>query len=149
MFLTKYSFTNHTYFIHMYTQDLAFNNQDRLICRKTPPINQLTNQTILIIILCKQLYFEITVKFVTVFEDNQYALSSIANTLRFREALLLSLDCSTLPLVHAFYCWVLSKEIWSINFKVFGMTRPGIEPKSPGPLLNILPTRPMSLFSLK
>ena len=34
-------------------------------------------------------------------------------------------------------------------FKVFGMTRPGIEPRSPGPLANTLSTRPMSrLLSL-
>ena len=31
------------------------------------------------------------------------------------------------------------------NFlKVFGMTRPGIEPRSLGPLANTLPTKPMS-----
>ena len=51
-------------------------------------------------------------------------------------ALLLSLDCSTLPLICTLYCWVLSKEISSTIFKVFGMTRPGIEPRSPGPLAN-------------
>ena len=31
-------------------------------------------------------------------------------------------------------------------FKVFGMTRPGIEPWSPRPLANTLPTRPESRF---
>ena len=46
----------------------------------------------------------------------------------------LSLDCSTLPLIRTLYCWVLSKEVSSTIFKVFGMTRPGIEPRSPGPL---------------
>ena len=45
-------------------------------------------------------------------------------------ALLLSLDFSTLPLIHTLYCWVLSKEVSSTIFKVFGMTRPGIEPRS-------------------
>ena len=30
--------------------------------------------------------------------------------------------------------------------KVFGMTQPGIEPRSPGPLANTLPTRPMNMF---
>ena len=30
-------------------------------------------------------------------------------------------------------CWVLSKEVSSTIFKVFGMTQPGIEPRSPGP----------------
>ena len=29
------------------------------------------------------------------------------------------------------YRWVLSKEVSSTIFKVFGMTRPGIEPRSP------------------
>ena len=42
-------------------------------------------------------------------------------------ALLLSLDCSTLPLIRALYCWVLSKEASSTIFKVFDTTRPGIE----------------------
>ena len=46
------------------------------------------------------------------------------------------------------YCWVLSKEVWSTIFEVFGMTRPGLEPRSPGPLANTLPTRPMSLLLL-
>ena len=65
-------------------------------------------------------------------------------TKAYRRALLLSLDCSTLPLIHTLYCWVLSKEVSSTIFKVFGMTRPGIEPRSPGPLANTQPTRPMS-----
>ena len=39
---------------------------------------------------------------------------------------------------------LLSKEVLRTIFKVFGMTRPGIEPRSPGPLANTLPTRPMS-----
>ena len=33
---------------------------------------------------------------------------------------------------------MLSKEVSSTIFKVFGMTRPGIEPRSPGPLANTL-----------
>ena len=57
-------------------------------------------------------------------------------------ALLLSLVCSTLPLIRTLYCWVLSKEASSTIFKVFGMTQLGIEPMSPGPLANTLPTRP-------
>ena len=63
-------------------------------------------------------------------------------------ALLLSLDCSTLPLIHTLYCWVLSKEVSSTIFKVFGMTRPGIEARSPEPLANILPTRPMGWLQI-
>ena len=33
---------------------------------------------------------------------------------------------------------MLSKEVSSTILKVFGMTRPGIEPRSPGPLVNTL-----------
>ena len=59
-------------------------------------------------------------------------------------ALLLSLDCSTLPSTCPLYCWVLSKEVSSTIFKVLGMMWPGIEPRSPESLMNALPTRPMS-----
>ena len=41
------------------------------------------------------------------------------------------------------YIVVLSKQVSSTIFKVFGMTQPGIEPRFLGPLANILPTRPM------
>ena len=41
---------------------------------------------------------------------------------------------------------MLSKEVSSTIFWVFGMTRPGIEPRSPGPLANTLTTRPMSSY---
>ena len=34
------------------------------------------------------------------------------------------------------------------HFWVFSMTRPGIEPRSPGPLENTLPTRPMGWYLL-
>ena len=59
--------------------------------------------------------------------------------------LLLSQDCSTLPLICALQCWVLSKEVSSTIFKIFGMTQPRIEPRSPGPLANTLHNRSMSL----
>ena len=39
---------------------------------------------------------------------------------------------------------MLSKAASSIIFWVLGMTRPGIEPLSPGPLVNTLLIRPMS-----
>ena len=39
---------------------------------------------------------------------------------------------------------MLSKEASSTIFWVFGMTRPGIEPRSPGPLANTLTPRLMS-----
>ena len=45
--------------------------------------------------------------------------------------------------IRTLYCRVLSKEVSSTIFKVFGMTQPGIELRSPGPLANTLPTRPM------
>ena len=41
---------------------------------------------------------------------------------------MISLDCSTLPLIRTLYSWVLSKEVSSSIFKAFGMTRSGIEP---------------------
>ena len=41
---------------------------------------------------------------------------------------------------------MLNKEASSTIFKVFGMTRPGIEPRSPGPLENTLTITPMSGF---
>ena len=37
---------------------------------------------------------------------------------------------------------MLSKVVSSSIFKVFGMTRPGIEPRSPGPLANTLTAGP-------
>ena len=43
---------------------------------------------------------------------------------------------------------MLSKEVSSTIFKVFGLTGPGIEPRSPGPLANTLPTSPMSTDKL-
>ena len=87
------------------------------------------------------------VKLATLVEGDQKAPFSIATTLRCRgRVLLLSQNCSTLPLIRTLYCRVLSKEVSSTIFKVFGMTRPGIEPRSPGSLANTLPTRPMSRF---
>ena len=41
---------------------------------------------------------------------------------------------------------MLSKVVSSTIFKVFGMTRPGIEPRSPGPLANTLTAGPMSRY---
>ena len=57
------------------------------------------------------------------------------------------MDFSTLPLIRTLYWLVLSKEVLSTIFKVFGMTRSRIEPRSPGLLANTLPTRPMSRFN--
>ena len=63
-------------------------------------------------------------------------------------ALLLSLDCSTLPLILTLYCWVLNKDVSNTIIKVLGMTRPGIEPMSPRPLENTQSNRPMNRFLL-
>ena len=46
--------------------------------------------------------------------------------------------------IRTLYCWVLSKEVSSTIFKVFGMRQLRIEPRSPGPLPNTLPTWPVS-----
>ena len=62
--------------------------------------------------------------------------------------LLLSMDCSTLPLIRTFYCWVLSKEVSSTIFKVFDTTWHGIEPRSPGPFANTSANYKKLLFSI-
>ena len=41
-------------------------------------------------------------------------------------------------MIRTLYCWVLSKEVSSTIFKVFGMIRPRIEPRFSGPLANTL-----------
>ena len=76
------------------------------------------------------------VKLAIVVEGDPKSPFSIATTPKCRGALLLSLDPSTFPLIRTLSCWVLSKEVSSTIFKVFGMKRPGIEPWSPGPLAN-------------
>ena len=63
-------------------------------------------------------------------------------------AQLLPLDYSILPLIRTLYCRLLSKVVSSTIFKVLGMTRPVIEPRSPGTLANTLPTRTMSRLSI-
>ena len=86
----------------------------------------------------------VKVKLATVVKSDQKAPFSIATTPRCRGGCnFFSLDCSTLPLSLTLYCWVLSKEVSSTIFKVFGMTQPGIEPRFPGPLANTIPTRTM------
>ena len=62
-------------------------------------------------------------------------------------ALLLSTNCPTLPLIRTLYWRVLSNEVSSTIFKVFGMTRPVVEPRFPGSLANTLPTRQISRLS--
>ena len=85
---------------------------------------------------------------VTIVEGDQKAPFSIATTPRCRgERYSFTQDSSTLPLIRTLYFWVLSKEVLSTIFKVFGMTRPGIKPTSPGSLANTLPTRTMSRYN--
>ena len=43
---------------------------------------------------------------------------------------------------------MLSKVVSSSIFKVFGMTRPGIEPRSPGPLANTLTAGPIGFVNI-
>ena len=87
-------------------------------------------------------YHTIKVKLVTVVEGDQKAPFSIATTPKCKGGhYSFSLDCSSLHSVRTWYCWALSKQVSSTNFKVFGMTRPGIEPRSPVPLANTLPTK--------
>ena len=80
----------------------------------------------------------------TVVEGDQKAPFSIATTPGCRGGRYSFPNCSTLPLIRTLYCWVLSKEVSSTIFKLFGMTRNGIEPRSSGQLANTLPTRLMS-----
>ena len=80
---------------------------------------------------------KVKLKLATEVEGNRKAPFSIATTLKCRGGrYFFSLDCTTLPSIRTLYCCVLSKEVSSATFKVFGMTRAGIEPRSPGPLAN-------------
>ena len=89
------------------------------------------------------LYIYIYIKLVNIVD--QKASFSIATTPRCRGGRYsFPRIAPLLPLICTLYCWVLSKEVSSTIFKVFGMTRPGIEPKSPSPLVNTQTIRPMS-----
>ena len=70
---------------------------------------------------------------------------SIATTPKCEGGLLLSHDCSTLPLILTLWCWALSKAASSPIFWVSGMTRPGIEPRSTGPFVNTRTISPMRI----
>ena len=58
------------------------------------------------------------------------------------------MDCSTLPLIP--FLMILSVKQGGIkyHFWVFGMTRLGIEPRYPGPLVNTLTIIPVPIFRL-
>ena len=73
----------------------------------------------------------------TVVKGDLKAPFSIATTPKFYGRVLL-----LLPLICSLKYWVLSKEASSTIFGVFGMTQPGIEPKSPKPLANTLTIMP-------
>ena len=81
------------------------------------------------------------VKLTTVAEGNQKASFSIASTPRCRGGRYSF--SSILPLIRTLYSRVLSKLVSSTILKVFWLTRPGIEPRSLGPLANTLPTWPI------
>ena len=100
------------------------------------------NEETTVILFCLSiLQLHVKVKLATIVEGNQKAPFSIAITQKVKgRALLLSLDCSTLPLICTLYCWVLSKEVSSTIFIVFGMMQTGIETRSPRPLANTLRT---------
>ena len=51
-----------------------------------------------------------------------------------------------LPSIPTLENWVLSKEVSTTILKIFGMTRPGIEHRSPGSLVNILLIKPIQLY---
>ena len=92
------------------------------------------------------MYYKLS-KLATIVEGDPKAPFSRATTPRCRGGhYSFFLDCSTLPLIRTLQCWVLSKEASSTIFWIFGVTRPGIELRSPGPLANTLTARPMSLY---
>ena len=91
------------------------------------------------------IYIVSKVKLATVVEGNQMAPFSIATIPRCRGGRYsFPWIAPLLPLIRTLYHWVLSKEVSSTIFIVFGMARYWIEPRSPGPLANTLPARPMS-----
>ena len=74
----------------------------------------------------------------SIVEDDQKAPFSIATTLRCREG------ATSFPkIVPLSLDTYIAEEVSSTIFKVFGMTRPGIEPMSREPLAITLPTRPI------
>ena len=79
------------------------------------------------------------VKLVIVIKGDPKASFSIATTPRCREVPLLSLDCSTLPLIRTLYRWVLIKKVSSITLSIFAMTRPEIELRFVRPLAKTWP----------
>ena len=75
---------------------------------------------------------------------------SIATTPRCRGGCY-SFSCfflSSLPLIRTLECWMLSNEILSTIFWLSGMTQPGIELRSPGPLVMFICLGCFSLVSL-
>ena len=87
------------------------------------------------------------VKLATVVKGKPKAPFSIATTLRYRGGRY------SFPWITPLYPWYvpyiaeyLTRKYQVPFFKVFSMTWPGIEPMSPEPLANTLPTKPMSRF---
>ena len=53
------------------------------------------------------------------------------------------------PLYPSYVPFKVNKKASSTIFRVIGITRPRIEPRYPGPLANILPTRPINWFEFQ
>ena len=83
-------------------KDLALNNRQWLICHKTTQSQKPITYASLSV--SKKFAYSKKVKLATLVEGDQKVPISIATTLRCRGALLLSLNCSTLPLIRTLYC---------------------------------------------
>ena len=103
-----------------------------------------TEMTGVYTILCKTFYSYISV-YLSMFWYDIYPICRIW-PLHTRANAHTHIHTHTLPLIPTLYCWVLNMEALSTILWVFGMTRPGIEPRSPGSLLNSLTIMPMSLL---
>ena len=83
------------------------------------------------------------VKLETIVKGNPKLPFSVATTPSYKGGCY-SFPWISLPLIRTLWRWVLSKEVSSNIFWVFGMTWPGIESHSPWPLANSLPTRKLA-----
>ena len=82
----------------------------------------------------------------TVIEGDQKAPFSIATTPKCREGRYSFSRITPLYPGSVPYNAILSKVVSSTILWVFGMTRPEIEPRSPWPLANTLPARPIYIL---
>ena len=75
--------------------------------------------------------------------------TSLLNTLKYKVRSKGRVDSISWIVPRTLCCWVLARRYKVPFFNAFGMTWPGIEPRSPGPLSNTLPTSPLSRSRLK